>query len=113
MSTDPFVHLHVTSGYSMQYGASHPYALVDRAAANRLVSATHLAGERGTPVSGAGLVGAHAAGGDLLVLLGPASELGRALAARRPDLARHVLDAWLAVVDRDRLVVEVVSHRGR
>jgi hypothetical protein len=25
---DPFVHLHVASGYSMQYGANHPADLV-------------------------------------------------------------------------------------
>ena len=31
MSPDPFVHLHVASGYSLQYGASHPHALVERA----------------------------------------------------------------------------------
>lgn len=30
--TDPFVHLHVASGYSMQYGANHPADLVTRAA---------------------------------------------------------------------------------
>ena len=30
---DRFVHLHVASGYSMQYGASTPAALVARAAA--------------------------------------------------------------------------------
>ena len=30
--TDPFVHLHVASGYSMQYGANHPVDLVTRAA---------------------------------------------------------------------------------
>ena len=30
--TDPFVHLHVASGYSLQHGASHPEALVERAA---------------------------------------------------------------------------------
>ncbi len=29
---DPFVHLHVASGFSLQYGASHPHALVERAA---------------------------------------------------------------------------------
>ena len=29
---DPFVHLHVASGYSLRYGASHPQALVARAA---------------------------------------------------------------------------------
>ena len=31
MSTERFVHLHVASGYSMQYGASHPQALVQQA----------------------------------------------------------------------------------
>jgi error-prone DNA polymerase len=30
--SDPFVHLHVASGYSMQYGANHPTDLVERAA---------------------------------------------------------------------------------
>src|SRR4051812_35314879 len=29
---DPFVHLHVASGYSLRYGASHPQTLVARAA---------------------------------------------------------------------------------
>ena len=29
---DPFVHLHVASGYSLRHGASHPAALVERAA---------------------------------------------------------------------------------
>jgi error-prone DNA polymerase len=32
VSPDPFVHLHVASGYSLQYGASHPHTLVERAA---------------------------------------------------------------------------------
>ncbi|SDM60644.1 DNA polymerase III, alpha subunit [Geodermatophilus siccatus] len=32
MRPDPFVHLHVASGYSMQYGANHPVDLVERAA---------------------------------------------------------------------------------
>ncbi len=30
--SDPFPHLHVSSGYSLQYGASHPHVLVERAA---------------------------------------------------------------------------------
>src|SRR5215216_5065476 len=30
--SDPFVHLHVASGYSLRYGASHPHTLVERAA---------------------------------------------------------------------------------
>jgi error-prone DNA polymerase len=32
VSADPFVHLHVASGYSMRYGANHPADLVARAA---------------------------------------------------------------------------------
>src|SRR3954463_15759410 len=30
--SDPYVHLHVASGYSLRYGGSHPHALVERAA---------------------------------------------------------------------------------
>jgi error-prone DNA polymerase len=200
VSPDPFVHLHVASGYSLQYGASHPHVLVERAAEHemdtlaltdrdglygavrfakacmqarirpvlgvdlavaptgastgtlptsrraaapprtparggafrdqrlpratflaaskqgwaalcRLVSATHLAGERGTPVTSLELVAEHVAGKDVLVLLGPGSELGRAATLRRDDLARSALLPWLDVVDRSDLLVEVVSHR--
>ncbi|MGH3332911.1 MAG: DNA polymerase III subunit alpha [Nocardioidaceae bacterium] len=203
---DPFVHLHVASGYSLQYGASHPHVLVERAveqemdtlaltdrdgvygavrfakacmqaqvrpvlgvdlavaptlrqggagalpgsvpettsrrartpvrggafrdprlprvtflagskqgwaALCRLVSATHLAGERGTPVASLDLVAEHIAGKDVLVMLGPTSELGRAATLRRDDLARAALRPWLEVVDRANLLVEVVSHRLR
>ncbi|MDP9219527.1 MAG: DNA polymerase III subunit alpha, partial [Actinomycetota bacterium] len=77
----------------------------------RLISATHLAGERSRPVTSLDLIAAHAAG--LFVLLGPASELGRAVAARRPDLARAVIDRWRAVVGTGALLVEIVAHRGR
>ena len=189
---DPFVHLHVASGYSLRYGASHPQTLVERAAEQemdtlaltdrdgvygavkfaracyaagirpvlgvelahrpvlpgiaptvartrtpvrggtyrdpvggglprvtflatadsagggragwaalcRLISATHLAGERGVPVLDLGTccpttyAGALAAG-DLMVLLGPASELARAAlcssGGRRDDLALAAL----------------------
>src|SRR4051795_7125038 len=154
--SDPFVHLHVASGYSLRHGASTPAALVARAADHgmdtlaltdrdgvygavkfvtacmqhgirpilgadlavrpdddtapvvssrrrtparggsfvdarlprvtvlardkrgwasvcRLVSATHLAGDRGDPVTTVDQVAEHAAG--LVVLLGPASEV--------------------------------------
>src|SRR4051812_21012080 len=194
--SDPFVHLHVASGYSLRHGASSPAALVDRAADHgmdtlaltdrdgvygavkfvtacmqrgirpilgtdlavgigemaapssrrktparggafvdarlprvtvlardkagwasvcRLVSATHLAGERGEPVTTLELVTAHARG--LVVLLGPDSDVGRAAAARRPDLARAHLDRWRrALVEGGAqphdVVVEVVCHRG-
>ncbi len=205
---DPFVHLHVASGYSLKYGASHPrdlaqraaeaemdaLALTDRdgvygavrfakacqaagirpilgvdlaiepqvvtappgrsdhvtggkarrgtpargggyldhdrifpritllagskagwAALCRLVSATHLRGERGVPVASRALVAEQLAGvssgRDLLVLLGPSSELGWAATLRRDDLARAVLRDWYGVTDRDNLLVEVMSHR--
>jgi len=201
---DPFVHLKVASGYSLQYGASHPHVLVERAVEQemdtlaltdrdgtygavrfakaclqggvrpvlgvdlavaplhpwsgleqpsasgssrtrtparggafrdrrlprvtflagsrrgwaslcRLVSATHLAGERGEPVSTLDLVAEHVTGsagrGDVVVLLGPGSELGRAATLRRDDLAHAALAPWLEVVDRADLLVELVSHR--
>jgi error-prone DNA polymerase len=199
--SDPFVHLHVASGYSLRHGASSPRALVERAAEHgmdtlaltdrdgvygavkfakactaagirpvfgvdlalapveappggplrqgrrsparggafvdrdlprvvllardgrgwaalcRLVSATHLAGERGRPVSSLDLVARHAGAaaqaGSIAVLLGPASEVGRAVAARRDDLARGHLDRWRDVLGADAVVVEVVSHRGQ
>ncbi|MBA2464204.1 MAG: DNA polymerase III subunit alpha, partial [Nocardioidaceae bacterium] len=196
---DPFVHLHVASGYSLQYGASHPHVLVERAVEQemdtlaltdrdgaygairfakaclrggvrpvlgvdlaiapsglvrpeqdqlggtrtparggafrdlrlprvtflaagkrgwatvcRLISSTHLAGERGTPVTTLDLVTEHlqaGESGDVLVMLGPASELGRASTLRRQDLARAVLHRWCEVVDPADLLVEAVSHR--
>src|SRR4051812_10439215 len=81
------------------------------AAVCRLVSATHLAGTRGEPVSSLDLVAEHVAGQDVVVLLGPGSEVGRAATLRRDDLARAALAPWLEVVDRSDLIVEVVSHR--
>jgi error-prone DNA polymerase len=197
---DPFVHLHVASGYSLQYGASHPHVLVERAAEQemdalaltdrdgtygavrfakaaqayrvrpilgvdlafaaggfqtlagahssaterrartpvrggasrdqrlprvtflasgrsgwaavcRLVSATHAAGERGTPICTPELVAEHVSGRSVRVLLGPASELGRAATLRRDDLGREVLARWLDLVGPEQLAVEVVSHR--
>ncbi|HVE74036.1 MAG TPA: DNA polymerase III subunit alpha, partial [Mycobacteriales bacterium] len=213
--SDPFVHLHVASGYSLRHGASHPHVLVERAAEHgmdtlaltdrdglygavkfaqactsagvrpvfgvdlaltpirtgliqtarpeqivprrsrasparggafldghpdhpgsarprvtllardgrgwaalcRLVSATHLAGERGQPVSSLEMVareaGTVARAGSLAVLLGPASELGRALARRRPDLALAHLEHWRDVLGSSAVLVEVVSHRAQ
>src|SRR5688500_197958 len=81
------------------------------AAVCRLVSATHQAGERGTPVCTADLVAEHVAGRDVRVLLGPASGLGRAATLRRDDLGRELLARWLDLVGPEQLTVEVVSHR--
>ncbi|MCW2777682.1 MAG: polymerase subunit alpha, partial [Frankiales bacterium] len=87
------------------------------AALCRLVSATHLAGERGVPVTSLELVAEHAGSaaqaGSVAVLLGPGSELGRALAVRRPDAAKAHLDRWREVLGRDSVLVEVVSHRAQ
>jgi error-prone DNA polymerase len=81
------------------------------AAVCRLVSATHAAGERGTPVCTPELVAELVAGREVRVLLGPASELGHAATLRRDDLGREVLEQWLDLVGPEQLVVEVVSHR--
>ena len=90
------------------------------AALCRLVSATHLRGERGVPVTTQRLVAEHlsadatTSGGeepDLLVMLGPGSELGWAATLRRDDLALGVLRSWQQVTERTQLLVEVVSHR--
>ncbi|MBB2901521.1 error-prone DNA polymerase [Kineococcus radiotolerans] len=82
----------------------------------RLVSATHLGGRRGTPVSSLELVAAHARGTDgravLAVLLGPGSELGRAVLARRDDLARAVLRRWQEALPAGSLHLEVVCHHA-
>ena len=93
----------------------------------RLISATHLRGERGVPVSTLDLVAAHAQSGEedrtdrgdgpdgsaaLVVLLGSDSELGRAALARRPDLARAVLHRWREALPPGCLAVEVVNHQG-
>jgi error-prone DNA polymerase len=198
---DPFVHLHVASGYSRQYGASHPHVLVERAAEYemdtlaltdrdgtygavkhalacraagirpvlgvdlavrpcsplveerasrrprtpvrggafrddrlvprvtfladashtggragwaavcRLVSAVQLAGERGAPVADLAVLAPWLESGDVVVLLGPTSELGIALARRRDDLAHAALAPWREIVPADNLLVELVSHR--
>jgi error-prone DNA polymerase len=56
-------------------------------------------------------VAAAAAGGHLGVVLGPQSDVGAALARRRPDLAEQALRRWHDAVDPGDLVLEVVSHR--
>jgi error-prone DNA polymerase len=53
------------------------------------------------------------ASGSLVALLGPDSDVGRALARRRPDLAAHILTAYLETLGRDNVYLEIVSHRAR
>ncbi len=74
----------------------------------RLVSAAHQAGARGAPVITPGLVAEHAEG--LLVLLGPGSDVGRAIAARRPDHAAAALARWR---EHGEVVIEITDHRTR
>lgn len=83
----------------------------------RLVSGIHLRGERGSPVATVGLVAEHAVDAvtgapALAVLLGPGSEVGRAVLARRPDLARRALGGWVDALPRGSVFVEVVCHDG-
>ncbi|MEO6715370.1 MAG: DNA polymerase III subunit alpha, partial [Mycobacteriales bacterium] len=204
LMADPFVHLHVASGYSLRYGASMPDALVTRAvdhgmdalamtdrdgaygavkfakacksagiravfgvdlavrlpsaiptahelrqlrggiapevgrrnparggawlddghprvtllaqdgagwaALCRLISAVHLDGERGVPIATIEQITHYA--GHVIALLGPQSDVGRAVAARRPDVAGARLRRWQQVFAREDLMMEIVHHRG-
>ncbi|MET8004311.1 DNA polymerase III subunit alpha [Nonomuraea glycinis] len=78
----------------------------------RLVTAAHYAGERGEPRVTRELIGDWDADGDggLVVLLGPRSDVGRAVAARRDDRARMLLGLWRSVLPG--VVVELVDQYG-
>ncbi len=86
----------------------------------RLVTAAHHAGERGAPKVTRELIGEWAGGpgGDhgfgaddgLVVLLGPRSDVGRAVADRRDEHARTLLGLWRAAVPG--VVVELVDQYG-
>ncbi|KRE63210.1 PHP domain-containing protein [Nostocoides sp. Soil756] len=101
------------------------------AALCRLVTATHLRGERGVPVTTPDLLArwSHPAadpgradparpeatpGGParLVVLLGPDSDVGRAVLAGQREQARTLLARWRTLLPRDGLAVEVVLHGG-
>ena len=57
------------------------------------------------------LIAEHVGGGDVLVLLGPASTLGEAATLRRDDRAGEVMARWRELVPAENLLVEVVSQR--
>src|SRR5450631_1185066 len=83
----------------------------------RLVTQTHLRGERGAPVSSPELIAEHAVDPRtgalaLVVLLGPGSDVGKALLARRPGRARTLLRHWVDLMPRGAVVIEVVCHGG-
>ncbi|KGN40063.1 DNA polymerase III subunit alpha [Knoellia aerolata] len=95
------------------------------AALCRLVTDTHLRGERGTPVTLPDLLARWARGGArreewaqhpepsrLRVLLGPDSDVGRAVLARRPTEARALLERWRALLPAEALAVEIVMGGG-
>ena len=63
---------------------------------------------RGAPVITPDLVAEHAEG--LIILLGPGSDVGRAIAARRPDHAAAALARWR---EHGEVVIEITDHRTR
>lgn len=86
------------------------------AALCRLISQAHLeaqrfGGGRGTPITGVADVVHWAQRGDLVVMLGPWSHVGRAVARRRPDLAQSHLAKWRELPARN-LVLEIVNHHA-
>ncbi|GAA1790626.1 MAG: DNA polymerase III subunit alpha [Actinobacteria bacterium] len=131
--------LAVGAGGSQGPATGLPYA-EGWAALCRLVTDTHLRGERGIPISAPDRVAHYAAGapgragggeirccpGDskrphragcaeparLIVLLGPDSDVGRAVLRKDLAAARDLLRAWQTVLPRDGLVVEIVCHGG-
>ncbi|NUR84272.1 MAG: DNA polymerase III subunit alpha, partial [Nonomuraea sp.] len=93
----------------------------------RLVTAAHHAGDRGepaitpdllatggggSPLPGNAPKGPREFGADdgLVVLLGPRSDVGRAVAARRDELAGMLLDRWRSAVPA--VVIELVDQYG-
>ncbi len=80
--SDPFVHLHVASGYSLQYGASHPHVLVERAAEQEMdtLALTDRDGTYGAVrfVKAAMAAGIRPILGVDLAMADPTSERGRA-----------------------------------
>ncbi|MEP7160302.1 MAG: DNA polymerase III subunit alpha [Dermatophilaceae bacterium] len=94
----------------------------------RLVTATHLRGIRGRPVATRASIAEHSAehapgceieraagpgaGAALVVLLGPDSDVGRALAARRVARAEELLGRWREALPAGSLVIELTCHGG-
>ena len=84
----------------------------------RLVTDTHLRGERGNPISTPARIAALASGvthegpAVLVTLLGPDSDVGRALLRGDHNGARALLAAWRSLLPPDGLVIEVVCHGG-
>ena len=78
----------------------------------RLTTALHEFGpERGLPRKAFARVQSLVRDGGITLLLGPQSDVGAAVAARRPAVASALLAAWRAT--GCEVVVELVSHRSR
>ena len=78
----------------------------------RLTTALHALGvERGLTHRDVQRVNDVVVDGGLTVLLGPQSDVGAAIAARRPDRARALLEQWQRT--GAEIVIELVSHRSR
>ena len=82
-----FSHLRVASSFSRRYGTATPTALVARAAD---------AGQGMAALTDRDGVWGAAEHVRAVVLLGPDSDVGRALAQERPGRARELLAVWLA-----------------
>ncbi|PFG67926.1 DNA polymerase III, alpha subunit [Propionibacteriaceae bacterium ES.041] len=80
------------------------------AALCRLTSAAHLSGQRGRPVADRATIMEYAAGGELVVLLGADSDVGRAV-VERPEVAERLLRDWAQVLPPQALVVGVSDHQ--
>ena len=82
----------------------------------RFITHVHLSGERGSPRAHRDVIARAAApvGGvsPVVLLLGPDSDVGRAVLARRYRHAVEALNAWRTVMPADALRIEVVVHGG-
>ncbi len=82
----------------------------------RLITHTHLAGERGSPLTSLDLIARAAVptGGvsPVVVLLGPDSDVGRAVLARQHARAVQALRAWQRALPPEALRMEIVVHGG-
>ncbi|MFV0463245.1 MAG: DNA polymerase III subunit alpha [Nostocoides sp.] len=109
-------------GRGAAHGAAHGAGW---AALSRLVTDTHLRGERGTPITTIDLIARYAGSTGhtadhrqsehphhLVTLLGPDSDVGRALQAGRRDQAERLMHLWQSGMPPGSLVVEVVYHGG-
>ncbi|WP_157252690.1 DNA polymerase III subunit alpha [Nonomuraea typhae] len=76
----------------------------------RLVTAAHHMGERGDPWVTRELLAELGADDRLVVLLGPRSDVGRAIAARRDEQARVLLNLWRSMVSG--IAIELVDQYG-